>query len=84
MSAPVPPEAKSLLSLLDSVRVEQLVQNQKVICLSSTDSPKECVQTLLVHGIHSAPVFDQATKKWLGLFDIRDFAAYSLRHYKVR
>jgi len=58
-----------------SVKVEELIANQKVVTISSKETLEEGFTKLATHNILSAPVYDEEQKKYTGFLDMRDLVS---------
>lgn len=56
--------------------------NQEIVCLNSDTKASQCLQTLIEKKIHSAPVIDVETQKYLGFLDLVDIVALFVKIYK--
>jgi CBS domain-containing protein len=73
----------SFLELLKTQRVSA-VAKKNVIVVKSTETPAQGFEKLHKHNILSAPVFDEAEKKYIGFLDIRDLVSYTVYTYQNR
>ncbi|ORX75020.1 hypothetical protein DL89DRAFT_203183, partial [Linderina pennispora] len=61
-----------------SVQAKDLVTNQQVIQVDSSASIEEACDALIAHKIQSVPLYDRASKSYIGMFDLHDLASYLL------
>jgi len=60
------------------------VKSKNVIVVSSNETPVQGFEKLLKNNILSAPVFDEATQKYVGFLDIRDLVSYTVFAFNNR
>jgi len=70
-------KCSGITELLKSTIVSS-IPHKEIITVSSNDTPAQGFEKLLKNNIHSAPVFDEATKKYVGFLDIRDLISYTV------
>mmetsp|Transcript_2890 Transcript_2890/g.7933 ORF Transcript_2890/g.7933 Transcript_2890/m.7933 type:complete len:363 (-) Transcript_2890:261-1349(-) len=61
--------------------VELFPFDREVVCIDAKASREEAYQTLADNNVLSAPVYDAARKKYLGMVDMGDVAAYMVDTY---
>jgi len=66
---------KTLEQFFAHIKVEDLINNQKVVTISSKESLEQGFTKLAIHNILSAPVFDEEQKKYTGFLDMRDLVS---------
>lgn len=70
--------------LLDSATTDDIVVPATighVVEIPSTETPAHGFQTLLTNRILSAPVYNEAEKKYVGFLDMRDFVSFVVFFY---
>ena len=70
------------MSIWEKTKCSDLLKGQKVIEIDSNASVESGCETLIRHGISSAPVYCQSTKSYVGMFDYRDVTAFVLVAFK--
>jgi len=73
----------SLSELLKQTKVSS-IPHKPVVIISSSETPTQGFEKLLNHNIQSAPVFDEATKKFIGFLDIRDLISHTVFAFQNR
>eukprot|EP01103_Thecamoeba_quadrilineata_P013726 TRINITY_DN3899_c0_g1_i1.p1 TRINITY_DN3899_c0_g1~~TRINITY_DN3899_c0_g1_i1.p1 ORF type:complete len:329 (-),score=46.81 TRINITY_DN3899_c0_g1_i1:115-1077(-) len=71
----------SFIDLLKSASVDA-IPLRSVITINSSETPIRGFEILLQNNIMSAPVFDEATKKYVGFLDVRDLISYTVFAYQ--
>eukprot|EP00037_Helgoeca_nana_P001883 m.30169 g.30169 ORF g.30169 m.30169 type:complete len:354 (+) comp12198_c0_seq2:155-1216(+) len=66
----------SVVELLKSVPVSSIVPAGPIVCLKSTDNPRDAFKQLADANIRSAPVYDERTSRYIGFLDVRDLMAF--------
>ncbi|KAJ1654492.1 cell separation during budding [Dispira simplex] len=60
------------------VQARQLVKHQQVVQIEATTPIEEACMVLIDNGISSAPIYDPATRTYVGMFDYRDIISFLL------
>eukprot|EP01103_Thecamoeba_quadrilineata_P005334 TRINITY_DN15148_c0_g1_i1.p1 TRINITY_DN15148_c0_g1~~TRINITY_DN15148_c0_g1_i1.p1 ORF type:complete len:308 (-),score=27.62 TRINITY_DN15148_c0_g1_i1:83-1006(-) len=72
---------KSFIDLLKSSSVSS-IPSRPVIWIDSHEAPIQSFEILLKNNIMSAPVYDKASKKYVGFLDVRDLISYTVFAYQ--
>ena len=71
-------ELKVIIDLLRDTRCIDLLKGQKIIEIDASASVAEGCQSLISHGISSAPVYNKELNEYSGMLDYRDIVDYVL------
>ncbi|KAJ2862583.1 cell separation during budding, partial [Coemansia erecta] len=61
-----------------SVQAQALVENQHVVQIDSETTIDDACDTLIKHNVQSVPLYDSASRSYVGMFDLHDLATYIL------
>jgi predicted transcriptional regulator len=70
------------MTIWEDTKCVDLLKGQAVIEIDSNTSVEAGCETLVKHGISSAPVFSKVTKSYVGMLDYRDVVAFVLVAFK--